>query len=457
MSITEDTIVKSVGEEQNNDHSYNLQAPIFKDDSTIGYREYILRPEGVGDVSTRFNEPNTTIEFNYIPKGDIYNPSRIKFVMEVLVKMSANNIVADRINICSDITQVFQRGNMRIGSSPPEEIDRIGMANYILKLVGTSEDFAKSSGSLMGFYPNIYKTESLTAGTTIDENAARRQARACVPGAQCITRYEFTLPFALFNSKKYLSNVGWTLTLQRANNNCLFLKASTAGEANNYPTLTINKLYMIIPVVTPNMKIKIEYDRQAKQLFTLQTKRIQTVFKSINPGTDFNETIANLPARPSKIYIAFQDPAAENAFDGAGAVHADPSVFSHANVTNINLVLNNSENVPELIPNCDFTSAANLNYAEQLGQLLECSGAMNNVDAGSIINYENYKSMYPIFGFNTSRNPQDIPELSNTPCKVDLRMRCSAAPGARNMFMVCVYDTILSILGDSSVSKTLMG
>lgn len=494
MSNPEDVIIQQVGAPQINDPGFNLQDAILKDDSTTNYREYILRPEGTGDVSARFNQPNDSLEFNFIPKGDIYNPSGIKFVMDVLVKPSAGNIAAEQFNICNDITQIFSRGAMRIGSSPPEEIEQIGMANYIMKLVGTSVDYANTSGSVMGFYPNLRNVRGITYTTPAippvqndgtvadpnkykvttwpvpastnyaDDNAIRRFERCAAVGQASFTAtYEFTLPFALFNTKKYLSNVAWTLTLQRAPNKYLFEKLSTATTDNVYPVLEVTRLEMVIPVITPNMQVKFKYDELAKKLFTLQTQRVHTVCKTISfSSNNYSETLANLPARPSKVYIAFQKKRDLDVELG-GAVHVNPSFFNHVNIQRIQLTLNNSENVPELLPECNFTDPDKIQYARQFCQLLNASGAMDNVEAGSIISYDNFGSMYPIFGFKLSRNQEDLPELSNTPCKVDLHIDFRAAPGPDaldknyNIIMVCVYDTIISIMGDSNVSKNLMG
>ena len=456
-----DELIKTIGEEQYNDSGYALSTQTFKDDSSINYREYILRPEGVGVIAERFKADNDTLEFNYIPKGDTYIPNKIKFQMEGSFSAGAGATLVNEYNIAASLALLFKRGTHRIGSSQSEEIPCIGMGDYILKLNDYSVDFANTTGSLMGFYPNLDVADA-TAGTAVDVNSKRRQARFCrtgtTSGAPCKFSVTFTLPFALFNCDKYLTNVGWTLTLQRNGDKYIFEK-SNAGTTQ-VPVLTINKLHMIIPVITPNLKVKMLYDEQAKKLFTLQTKRVYVINKNVgllSGAGSYNETVANLPARPSKVYIAFQNPNREANLIAGANEHVSPSFFDHCNIKTIRLVINNSESIPELVPENDF-EATDKTYSHQLAQLYECSGAMNNTEAGSIINYENFGTMYPIFGFKLNRNPKDVPELSSTACKIDLQVNCTSTPTFNpNMFMVCVFDTVISILGDSSVSKTLIG
>lgn len=475
QQVVETDKVKLAGEMQfENDPGFQIDTPIVRDDSCLETQEYELKPVGITNLAERFLNSGDQIEFQYINNSDVYSPSNIYFKMGITVTHTAT--ANDHAILTGNIAEIFQRGELQIGSET-ERIDFIGKADTCLKMIYCGKDWTESTGSLAGFYPNMNADASTVATDTMAARRVKRNSTSEAAGVGNDAKtsyYAFSLPFGLFQVKKYVKNISFTLRLFRESNNALFEHQTTDGEAATIPNLTINKISMFVPTLKVNQIKLAEYDQTIMKDYLLQYNRVYVERRVIPAGTTlFNQQISSLPALPSKAFIFFQDQdrtqkvlsavtgaqaqAAGHEALNAAALHPNPMTMDNLNVVKFFLTINNRKYVPFNAPS--DSSFANGDYALLLKHTLTAAGSWSDYSGGSMLCYENYP-FYPILGFDLQANTtgNGLPELNKLATQVEANIQLSEATAkAYNMYIVYIFNTVMAVAGDTNVVRNVFG
>jgi hypothetical protein len=86
--------------------------------------------------------------------------------------------------------------------------------------------------------------------------------------------------------------------------------------------------------------------------------------------------------------------------------------FDNVDVTSMRIVLNGTQQYPEREYNTAF-GAANDDYARVYGEFLRCGLKDHDIDQGSIVSFDTFKSLYPIFCFDLSEKEQVLSRPEN--------------------------------------------
>lgn len=442
--------IAMLGKEAYTDSKFDLTEMPMYDSSTLETQEFELRPNGSADLENRFNSPNENIEFEYIG-NEAYDPSNIYFRMESYVKRAdnANFDAADQDTaLTGNITDVFSRLEFYIGSEKIEDLNFVGKADTVMKLLHTSQEWTRSSGSVMGWMPSL----TTPVVTTDPIGIARRDRTVATAAAGTNRKYQyftFSLPISFFReNNKIVKNVSWRLRLFRNEDRYLFEKNLGA-----VPQLKVTRLSCMIPTVKMSLARQLAYDQSIVSDYLLQYTGVYADKRQLGTQQDVNEQLASFPACPSKIFIMFQVAAREAAL--AAGAHINPLNFDHLAVGSFELVVNGKKRIPFTSQVIDFPSG---NYAHVLRNTLACSGALTAFDSGSCLTYENFISMYPIFGFDIKNShSSNIPELNKTATKVDLNIHFNLAPLNPYMYIIALFDNVVSIKGNTNIARVIYG
>ncbi len=438
--------IDSVAEKQYNDANYILTNPIVRDDSTLETISIRYQPNGDSSLSSRFNTKGAFIEFETTGR-DIINIEGIRFLVKGKIGFGTETIPvvahADDAQTypVMNMSEMFQRANLKIGGVVVSSTDFIGKQDTLLKLLYHSHDHGLSVDTNHGFYPN------LTIGNHTDANVIIRSARF-VPvvgtGANLLNfNFIYKPAFGILNCKKYLYNTPIKMYFERAGNEDFFAKGGTANT--QIPALFIDSMEMIVETIKPELNIKMEYEKQMLNGYNLQYKDSFMERYNITAGIiTERRLLTNLSAKPEAIFIAFQ---AQTRTAGmvAATAKGDPSIYDQSAITDIALNINGSHRIPYQRQELNYTTNT---YALAFDDLMRLVGSHKNTDSGSLINYSNFKTLYNIYGFDLRNNPNsDVPELNQNSTRIELEINLSSAFAASHMYVMYVFNNVLKIIG----------
>lgn len=462
-----DERIVALGKDAFNDDAYNLDDPIMKDSSTLSTEYYQIRTRNVIDLTSLNAEGSVyDIEMTGSAVNEALDISRIKFAMESTIGVvdGATNIHTDNLVVAThpilptpNILCCFKRIEVKCGAEFIEEIDNPGVVDTLLKLMYTSKDYI-GAASLDGYYPNLKLT-------TVGDDNANARAKRYLPSPENLTdglflqgkrAYTiFTLPIFTRECKKIVKGLPLTFRFFRNNDNMMFEKLVKAGNLQN-PVFKINALSMWYPVVRPSIAKQLEFEQRIAQPYFLQYTgvRMESLSMTTN-STEENRTLQTMEAKPKFVVIAFQ---LKTRNDAVGdAAHPNPLIFDHMKINRIELTVDGAKRVPYAQIENDFTVGK---YDRQFSEFLHVSGAEHNYDGGSIVDYETFNSMYPLYCFDLrGSHSADIPEINKKQCKLDLFIKFGTIPNPTTYTMHClyIYDNVLNINGTTGVVKKIMG
>jgi len=474
LAMQEDKLLL-LGQDQYTDDGYNLEEMPFKDSSTLATEYFEIKTKNQTDLTSR-NEDGEMYEIEHLGSmGDIIDPRNVYFIMEACIR---NEVVADltadtinSTNITSNVLKCFK--NLKLISSNGEiidDIDHIGIADSMSKLCFTSKDW--QAGTAMGWYPNLKSAMSVfsvadrSAGNADprDENAILRHKRIfnLVTGGNRFTKsayYVFQLPIFLRECQKYIKALPFTLQFTRGSDDHMFEVIQTVVAAGVTAAqkcrFTIKNLSMFIPVIRPTLQMSVDYERMVKNDYLLQYSGIQFERLLCSNSSEINRTLKTLSSVPKFVIIGLQNINRTNPTI-ANVAHPNPDIFDNMNVQRMEILVNGQKRVPYNQFENDWSVDK---YHIQYMNFLKVSNSLHNYDGGSIVSYEMFKNMYPLFCFDLrSSHSANIPEPNKLACKLDLAIKFPASPGHEFYLNVLyIFDNVLMIKGLSGIVRKIYG
>jgi len=192
-----------------------------------------------------------------------------------------------------------------------------------------------------------------------------------------------------------------TLRMQRNDNRYLFLgDPATAGVTT--AKLQIEQLIWWVPYVMPNSKTlpMLESKLSSQLSHTIPFLDVQTYRSNKQTGQANNRLyqLRSKRSRPVRVFVFFQTAARYEGNNGQCK-----RVFDNIGITNMYLNLNSSIQYPEREYKTlfgDGTAGSADDYARVYSEFLRCSLKDHDLDQSGIVDYQNFKTLYPIFCFD---------------------------------------------------------
>ncbi len=112
-------------------------------------------------------------------------------------------------------------------------------------------------------------------------------------------------------------------------------------------------------------------------------------------------------------------------------------IFDHMNLSKIQVKVGNKK-VPDEAYSCDF-SPTSLNYSRVYSSFLSAGYKNIDVDTGTVISYNDFAILYPIFHFDLTSQESSIFENSTAP-EITVNYTLEGTPGNYYVFCIVVNE-----------------
>ena len=295
-------------------------------DNSIIKRDFIKVYHQQG---AQLNNPDQNIEFifgdnnNYHQIGNSY----LQFDITLRPQIPANAFddVSPIRLVNNGFAHCFKEGIIQTtGGMEIENIKFLGQVSTIMKAL-TSKD-----GDLLSQFDDINEgeTEDNIRSTSLhkmlinnyDDDANRGKIKGQLPLEDI---FGFCRSF-----KKITKNLGFQITLKTNDlQNIIYTTIADGIQIN----VTINSLYLFVPIITPNSETQVIFNESIKNNYTLTFDSWYTERKIVINGGDFQVDIASSQSTNSPKYLI----AAHQSIDRVGTANKrnNVSIFDHVDVT----------------------------------------------------------------------------------------------------------------------------
>jgi hypothetical protein len=362
----------------------------------------------------------------------------------------------DMATLTNNGFNLFSTAKYRIGDKEIESIDYVGIGTTVLNLVDFSDDYAKSAASNMFWFKDtansteinriIYdstdKQTKLKESDTTLENLVMKIKGNHNFNEGFLERWKLTksskqislfLPLnRLFGFCKDINRVFKGLPHEIELEKNLDDNVIHRSGTDTYK-FEISHLSWFVPIVTPSLTT------MAKLETYLATGAINSLFwESYNVyRTDIRDDknvqlrITSTQHKPSHIFVVFQKKSrTENQAE-------TNMVFDHMNLSKIQVKVGNKK-VPEETYACDF-SPLSLDYSRIYTSFLSAGYKNIDVDTGTVISYNDFAKLFPIFHFDLTSQETSIFENSTTP-EIIVNYTLEGTPGNYYVFCIVVSE-----------------
>jgi hypothetical protein len=380
---------------------------------------------------------------------------------------------------------LFDRAQLLAGGSLIEEVDHCPQAMQVKLLVESSDDYKRSTGSNLGFFPDstdaavgistLYTPAAAAVGnftavvkahgdnvgglggntivgdgpvTVLTSNARFEQQNARNIGfaerqALNVGRLtSFMLPlrhlFGFASVDKVSRGIDLQVRLTRAEMNDVIHRAPAAAAGK----FSFKKLSLWVPLLKPSLAV-------AAQLET-QLAVGQMIHYDYLNWTCYKSEAAMTAQRTWRITTQSERPLYVFAMPQAtvrdGNQERSPVVFDNAGVREMSLRVNGKQYPSESF-SCDFTTAGAEDHSRVYMSLMSYMNKAWNFSDGGIVNYASFASLYPIFTFDLTALDENV--YSNP---IELQLRATVGDVAQNIhfYAVVVSEKSVVLQADSN-------
>jgi len=305
----------------------------------------------------------------------------------------------------------FVQWDLKFDDELVERVDDADINNTIQNLVYYSGEYSSSIAKNKFWYPdtvnaikNDVDVNALVAGTGIISqlnaiNLGQFQRQKLLDNSTLIS---FQIPlcdvFGLMKSMKHVSKgIKYELQLKRNVDNRLLYCANPSKTV-------IQEVSWYVPRVKPNVSVIPMIENKLRDNSFHFSSYIDTqIFRSnliTQAASNSNFKLNIKRKRPVKVFVAFQ---AQNRVDGDQTI--GKRIFDHIRLTTLRCVLNSTTQFPEREYITQFEANSN-DYARVYSELMRCGLKDHTIDQGSVITYDNFKSLFPIFAIDLSEKQE---------------------------------------------------
>ena len=397
-----------------------------------------------------------------IESQDIYTHPAESFLNiegQLIKNNDTNYLLNDEITLINNgIMYLFSDVRYHLASHEIEVLQNPGHASAMLGMLKYPDDFNKSQGLNQGWAP-----DSGTGGP-IDQNIGfkiRQNYIINMPeGNNNKGTFSFKIPLKHFlgfceDYKKVLYGMQQRLTLTRTGNNNAILKGNAAaGGAADDGKIRIDKISWFMPHVIPSDAYRLQLDKiiERKEKIPVGYRMLQcdNIPVPAQIGTfTWRLGVKSSPDIPRFIIIGFQT-------DKNNNQTTNPAIFDHCSVRNIYVTLN-----AKRYPDIDYENDFRINkFSRIYGDAAIFRKKFYNMDeliSNSGINPENYKTLFPLFVFDVTKQSEKLKtSVSDIHIKASFNRTPGVGGGTANppnntiAYAVIISDRLFHFVSDGS-------
>ena len=398
-----------------------------------------------------------------IESQDIYTHPAESFlnIEGQLIKNNDNNyLLNDEITLINNgIMYLFSDVRYHLASHEIEVLQNPGHASAMLGMLKYPDDFNKSQGLNQGWAPDSGTGEPVSnenAGFKIRQNYIINMPE----GNNNKGTFSFKIPLKHFlgfceDYKKVLYGMQQRLTLTRTGHNNAILKGNAAaGGAADDGKIRIDKISWFMPHVIPSDAYRLQLDKiiERKEKIPVGYRMLQcdNIPVPAQIGTfTWRLGVKSSPDIPRFIIIGFQT-------DKNNNQTTNPAIFDHCSVRNIYVTLN-----AKRYPDIDYENDFRINkFSRIYGDAAIFRKKFYNMDeliSNSGINPENYKTLFPLFVFDVTKQSEKLKtSVSDIHIKASFNRTPGVGGGTANppnntiAYAVIISDRLFHFVSDGS-------
>ena len=393
-----------------------FEKPIV-DDSTTKYEFKEIRETNV-NVSKLDNFEFTIKDLeSWILPSDSYLHAKIKIPREDGKNMDA----VDKATLTNNGFNLFKNAEYIINGKTIESIDYVGISTTVKNLLEFSDDYSRSAATNMFWYKDKTQTndsfteesEFVSTSTTAKagESPTIKTKKNDKFNSGLLKRYNKTkeshvvsmyLPLSrLFgfcqDINRVFRGVTHKIALKRNSNNNMIIKKGS----QNFK-VDIMYLSWILPVLNPSLFIRNELEGKLvkKSSFELRWEACNTYKSDNRNDKELTWRVVSERCNTTKIVVVLQ-----KTEKNSNALQNN-MVFDHMNIEKIEVRVNGYK-YPQEELKCDFSND-NEDYSNAYQRFLHLGYKHRNVDSGTIVSYNDFKTVYPLFCFDVSKHEPNI-------------------------------------------------
>jgi hypothetical protein len=411
---------------------FNLFEPQLEDNS-IESKEYIQFPTVNGLDTSNYTGSTFKIVTNDKEAKLVPSEGYLNFVFRV--GSAAKTLTTNSTELHASVMALFSRAVYQMNRVDIDTVNEPGPVTQLTGLLNFAQDYLDKQGSLQWLY--------LDAAEPFDA-ANPRTTRLSVAGnlpkrVRCIV--PLNRIFGFFNSMTSAfqgMEHTFEFTLEQAVEKVLFGQAAAPGAPATKLYIDEMSIWMPRVVASPFAESKYLGKLQSGDS-TKVTYESWSGYRDnhVNPSnTTLTYQIQASSQRPKYIFIGFQKRSRSTSIYAANDVN--PSVYDNLDLKNIRVRANTKPLPlePYVINYADASALDAGDYVRPFKDFLRINGKDSEYDNGSLISYESYKSLYPIYAFDLSNEHSLFENIKNSTIYVDATFG-AAGGDISSVNMVC--------------------
>lgn len=328
------------------------------------------------------------------------------------------------IGMVNGATSLFSRATISANGTVLEELNNLPVACQVKNLLTMSDDYKRSSGSSQLFYPDSggggtdrWEFTADNASTRVATyNAGFRERHLACLSAVADTKklVSFQIPlstmfgFCKVDSGRMIKGLRLKLQLTRETNENIFMSDAGTHAVSGATRFIFTNVSLWLPrlSLSPSVLSAVETGL-AQGLPIIQPYEALQCYRSGSYATAGAQSwrVVSQTTRPTKIYVVFRHNARDN------SKTQNNLVFDHIDLRQIQLKINGVSHPQDAIQ-CNYVGEDAEDWSRAYYQHLLVEGKSLHLDDGSLINYADFRALYPIYCFDLSKMDASVFGLS---------------------------------------------
>ena len=378
------------------------------------------------------------------------------------------NITNENVSLVNNGYNIFSSAEYEIEKAQIEKVDYLGISTTVQNLVDFSYDYSKNTATNMFWFPDTSEKANKVRfnysgiETVLDTNTKLKKYAEQIKSntdfnmghnersilTQSAKQVSLFLPlsrvFGFCKQDRVFIGMQHTFRFVLNDiNNMLFTDSNT-----NF-TVEINHISIFMPYAIPSIPVQVGLEKiLAKDLnVEIQWNAAITYRSDLRDDKDFNWRITTTQYNPVRAFIIFQESNKEN------NQKYNNMIFDHMNVRNISITLNDRLKFPVEDYECDFNTNT-LDYARIYQSFLSAGYKNIDCDSGTIVSYQDFMRLYPIFHIDLSRKPENLFENRST-CDINLKVKLDKIPSEK-YYAYCVLISEKTAIMNPTSMRTMI-
>jgi hypothetical protein len=416
---------------------FDVTDPIVIDNGIQRYEYHGHEPEPGTNLNT-----SGEVRLHVTSKDTIVHPARSYLLVEGRLKKNDGSayVAADKVTLINNgIMYLFDSIRRQLSEKTIEEVNHPGQATTMLGPLKYSRGFAKAQG-----------LNQLWCKNTLDELTAQNQGyntRQSYIISTPSVRGSFSVAIPLsdiFGFEDDCDKVAYgfkhSLIMKRASDNNAIIR--DGGVAAGKVELT--RIQWMMPHVTPSDSEKLPLFKiiEAKEDIPVAFRSRQCETLSVPQTKNFtwNLCTQTSPNMPRYITVGFQT-------TRDGDQTKNPAMFDHVKVNMIRAKLN-TYSYPEDDYNLSFSNSQVVRAYRDVATLSTKLYGLNELITDSNISPIEYRSLYPLFVFDVSKQEEKL-KLSSVDLKIEATFD-ENVPAGTQAYALVISDKICKFKSDGT-------